>query len=618
MAKKKHAPADGASTTGTLQASWPFPALPGSEPTSDTGEAQAADQPAAVAPVTERIHVDAINLYTDPTKNVVERVELQQLFESPFNPRKRYNEAALEELASTIRGVGVMQPILVRPVNMPVEKDGQPVATYEIVFGHRRFRAAKLALETFVPVIVRDLTDAQSAQLQAIENVQRKDLDPIDEALGYANYIEAHGVSKDQLAAEIGLSRTHVYGRLKLLNAVPAVRQAVQDDEIGSEVALLISRIHTAKLQEKALASLKSNYIDLEDGGQKSYRKVRDFLKERFTLNLKEALFDTQDEHLLANAGACAACPKRSGNAPEFSDITQPHLALHGHPGARRPGEPNLCTDPDCFEAKKKAHLRSKAADLQAKGKTVIEGGKARTAIGADGTVKGGFISLKEAKAELAKIKGKKKGDAPAVLQTVVIQNPRDGKTVEAVKVDDLKAAGVVVKDKPAGQGRTDYAAEERKRQAERHAAEKRAAVETKINCAILTAVRAAAAALPRSAFDLQMVAMVAVAGVEYHSTNLLATLHGFKDRDQLRKKVGQMTVEQLTTLMLDCALVAHVQATSYRNDKPEALLSAAKHYGVDVASIRKEVAGTAADTHTQDLLTPQEDPQDAEDPAED
>ncbi len=620
MAKKttKAAPADGASTAANLQAAWPFPTVTKTVefPSPVPGDPDAVATATFEEPAGERIRADAIRLYTDPDKNRVERVALEQLIECPFNPRTRYDPKALAELADTIRGVGVMQPLLARPVDYAqISHNSQPVQAYEIVFGHRRYRAAKIAGEGDVPVIVRELTDAQSAQLQAIENLQREDLDEIEEAKGYASYLQAHGVSKDQLAEELGLSRTHVYARLKLLNAVPSVQEACQAGEIQGEVALFISRLATPKLQDKALASLRSNGHDLEDGGKKSVRRIREFLKERFTLKLGEALFDTKDGALLAHAGACTDCPKRTGNAPEFQDLCETREG--DYRGHTQRGEPNLCTDPDCFEAKKKAHLASKAAALEAKGKTVITGGKARSAISATGEVKGGYIALKDVKAELAKAKGKK-GNEGIEVTPVIIQNPRDGKTVEVVKVEDLKVVGVKVKQAPAASGgRTDWQQQQRQREEERQKQEAKAAVETKVNCAILAAVRQAAAGQPLSAFALQLIAGAALSGIDYQQRNLMAQLHECKSADDLRKKVGQLPVDRLTTLLLDCALVDNVVAQSYGpRDKPEPLLAAAKHYGVDVAAIRKAVMATAADTKTEDLLKGAEQQAEEEDEA--
>ena len=171
----------------------------------------------AVAPA---ITHKTVNLYTDPAQNVVVQLHLEQLLESPSNPRTTFDASDLQQLADTIKDVGVMQAILVRPLKPGehnITKGGKPVNVYEIVFGHRRYRAAKLAGVAHVPAIVRQLTPAQAAQLQAIENLHRKDLSPMEEARGYAHYIATHGVTKEQLAEHIGKSRTRALAAFKCL-----------------------------------------------------------------------------------------------------------------------------------------------------------------------------------------------------------------------------------------------------------------------------------------------------------------------------------------------------------------------------------------------------------------
>ncbi len=610
MAKKttKAAPADGASTAANLQAAWPFP-IHKKEKKGGRDEQEIVDPAveredfqqdfdahadATHPPAVERIRVDAIDLYTDPAKNQVQRLALEQLLESPFNPRTRYDEKALNELAETVRDVGVMQALLVRPIEIPsgwsITRGGETLQPYEIVFGHRRYRAARIAGRADVPVIIRDLTNAQSAQLQAIENVQREDLDPLEEARGYAHYLQVHGVNKDQLAKEVGLSRSHVYARLKLLTAVPAVHEALRSGEIFEENALHIARIPHAKLQEKALASLRSNQMDLEDGGKRSVRRIRDFLRERFTLKLSEAMFDPKDAQLLEGCGSCDECPKRSGNAPEFDDLAASTDTDWQH---KLEAGPDLCTDPDCFDAKKKAHLAAKAEVLKAKGKTVIEGSKARAAIGADGKVKGAYVALKDVREALAKAK---KNGTPVA--TVVIQNPRDGKPVEAVKVEDLKTVGVKVKAPRTD--RDKWEQQQRKREEERKRAEQRGAVNTKVNTTILAAVRQACAGKPPSTLALQHVVTAAYRGVDWQEQKLIAQLHDCKSPEALLKKIGQLAPDRLATLLLDCALIDNVVDDGYDRHKPTALLAIANECGVDVAAIRKEVTATAADTRTR------------------
>jgi ParB/RepB/Spo0J family partition protein len=559
----------------------------------------------AVADAGQRIRLEQVSLYTDPAQNVTHLIALEQLIESPTNPRTTFDSEALQKLADTIRDVGVMQSILVRPVTYAqLARSGEPVQAYEIVFGHRRYRASKLAGVPTIPCFVRELTEAQAAQLQSIENVQREDLNPIEAARSYQQYLAAHGVTKDQLATELGLSRSHVYSYLTLLKAVPAIQEAVEKGEIGPDVGIKISRLHTPKLQERALAAIKGKYYDLEDGGKKSVRQITEFLAEKFTLKLSEAIFDPKDAELVPGADACTACPKRTGNAPEFTDLAEGKPDPGRYYGGRFHGGPNLCTDPDCFDAKKKAHLAQKAAALEARGKTVIAGNKARALVSATGEIKDGYIPLKDVKAVLQKAsKGK---DAPAV-QAITIQNPRDGKLFEVVKAEDLKAAGVKVKAGGSKASGPSHAAEQKRRDEEARQREEQIAATRRANMAVLAAVRKAAAAAPRSAFDLQMVTAVTVEGVGYYSKDLLATLHGFKSFSALEKAIGSMDAGQLTTLMLDCALVENVVGDRWNVPKAETLLKAAKHYGINVAEIRAETAKLPVDVRTEDLLNPVE-----------
>jgi ParB/RepB/Spo0J family partition protein len=521
----------------------------------------------------------------------ITRIPLEQLRESSFNYRKRFSEAGLAELAADIKEVGVQQPLLVRPqwsnqLRVGIEAPDR----YEIVFGARRFRASQLAGVADAPCMVRSMTEHEARRLQISENLQREDVHPIEEAEGFQALMNDpdEPISADGLAEQLGKSRSYVYGRLKLLQACPKVRQACLEGKIGSEVALLIARLRTDKLQQKALGYIEGKYLDLEDGGAKSYRRIRELLNERFTLKLKEAMFDTADALLLPDAGACNDCPKRSGNAPEYEDVATFKRDAHAHYDYMKHHGADVCTDPDCFEAKKKAHLKNKAAELEGKGKTVIDGAKARAAIDASGQVKGGYIALKDVKAELKK--------AAAAVDTVTIQDPRTGKTVEAVKVDAVKAAGVKVKEAKPTNSASHWQAQQKKHEEERRRAAAKAEAERKVRSAMLVKVREAVARSERSAFDMGLIARVAIDGVGWEDRIVLAQLWGCKDHVALAKKVGSMSAADLTLLMVDCALVDGVQVQAHSlNQKPEGLLAAAEHYGVDLQVVRDEVSGAAS-----------------------
>ena len=287
-----------------------------------------------------------------------------RLHESPTNPRRSFSEAAMTELIESIKSQGVLQPIVVRPLIQQLAGMAGDDEAFEVVFGHRRYRAAQQAELGEMPCIVRAMSNAEAAQAQLHENLERADVHPIEEAEGYSALMRDFGVSADQLVQQTGKSRSYIYGRLALLKACQAVRTACLAGEIGSETALLIARLRTDKLQQQALAAIKGKNLDIKDGSKRGFRQIRDLLREKFTLSLQkhECLFDPADIFLVADAGPCSTCPKRSGNAPEFQDIATIHTNSWGSP---RAGEPDLCTDPDCYEAKKRAHLANAARRWQ-------------------------------------------------------------------------------------------------------------------------------------------------------------------------------------------------------------------------------------------------------------
>jgi ParB/RepB/Spo0J family partition protein len=169
------------------------------------------------------------------------------LVESRFNPRKTFNTGKLTELSKSIKQCGIMQALLVRPVLI----DG--AVMYEIVFGHRRYRAAGMAGLPEVPVMVRTLTDAQVRRYQAIENLQREDLNPIEEAQGFADYCRTEKISKQKLADFIGVSRTTVYNQLKLLELCAEGQDLVQRGVLGTELAVQVARVGAAEAQAPVL-----------------------------------------------------------------------------------------------------------------------------------------------------------------------------------------------------------------------------------------------------------------------------------------------------------------------------------------------------------------------------
>lgn len=520
--------------------------------------------------------------------DTIVEIPLDQLHESPFNPRKSFT--GLAELAANIKSEGrIHQPLLVRPRIGPLFGDDPAAAAgFEIVFGHRRYRAAPMAELTTAPCRVRAMTDAEVRSAQAAENLQRENIQAYEEAEGYQAMMTDDKLSAEAVAAKVGKSISHVYSRLKLLQAIPSVRQACEQGHYGAEVALLVARLRTPKLQEKALARIKACHIDMADGGQKSFRYIRAELAENFTLKLKEAIFDREDVTLLPGAGACSACPKRSGNAPEFEDLATEAVSRWSHTESQvKRGQPELCTDPDCWASKKQAHLKREAGRLEAAGHQVVQGNAARTAVGARGEVKGAFVALADVKALL---KTKKDAKAPP---TVSIQNPRDGTVVKAVRLADLQAAGLVSADK-----KPDTGAAQRERDEARQAKVRRKVADVHAQrLGLLRHVREVVAGRELGVFELRMAVAAALQGVGWEDRDTLATLYDVGSREDpvraLQTKIDTMTAPELTRLLLDSLLVDDVRCTQeYQlNHQPRPLLALADHYGIDAQAVMQASA---------------------------
>jgi ParB family chromosome partitioning protein len=160
-----------------------------------------------------------------PSQGEQRMIPLDRISPSPFNPRKTFPEAELEELSNSIREKGLVQPIVVRPIGV----GGQH---YEIVAGERRWRAAQKASMHLVPAIVRALTDQEALELAIIENVQRSDLNAIEEAAGYRELIERFGYTQEELSQIIGKSRSHLANTMRLLKLPDTVQGLVREGQL--------------------------------------------------------------------------------------------------------------------------------------------------------------------------------------------------------------------------------------------------------------------------------------------------------------------------------------------------------------------------------------------------
>jgi ParB family chromosome partitioning protein len=271
-------------------------------------------------------------------------VSLSLLNVSKTNPRHTFEDAALKELAESIRAQGILSPLLVRPLT----ENG-----FEIVFGERRYRAAQLAGQDTVPVRIRQMSDAEALEAQLVENLIRAEIHPMEEAQGFRALLalDEPKYSIEQIAAKVGKSPTFVASRLKLTDLVPKAVEAFYADEIGVGHALLLAKL-PADQEEQALSAC---FKEVYNGSQKParillpVRNLQFWIDANILLVLKDAPFNKRDPQLVPAAGSCADCPKRTGhNKLLFGDDL-------GRQGDR-------CTDPTCFQAKISAHVANAVA----------------------------------------------------------------------------------------------------------------------------------------------------------------------------------------------------------------------------------------------------------------
>ncbi|AUG59110.1 nucleoid occlusion protein [Acetivibrio saccincola] len=163
---------------------------------------------------------------------------------NPYQPRKQFNKIPLEELCESIKQYGVIQPISVRKISGNM---------YELVAGERRLRASTMAGLKEIPAIIVDVNDNESAVMALIENLQREDLNYMEEAEGYNNLINDHGFTQEELARKIGKSQSTIANKIRLLKLPPLVKKILHDNNLTERHARALLKLHDEQLQLKVL-----------------------------------------------------------------------------------------------------------------------------------------------------------------------------------------------------------------------------------------------------------------------------------------------------------------------------------------------------------------------------
>lgn len=236
------------------------------------------------------------------TEEIVREVNLKELRPNPYQPRKTFEKEAIEELKDSILEHGILQPIIVR----------KSIKGYEIVVGERRYRAAKEAKLETVPVVIRELTEQQMMELAVLENLQREDLTPIEEAAAYQLLMEKLSFTQEQLAKRLGKSRPHIANHVRLLSLPAKIQDLISTGKISmghgrallglrkkEKINLVVEKILKEGLNVRQLEKLIG---EINEGVSRETKKAKpeknifirereSFLRERFgtTVNIKQS-----------------------------------------------------------------------------------------------------------------------------------------------------------------------------------------------------------------------------------------------------------------------------------------------------------------------------------------
>lgn len=244
----------------------------------------------------------------------IQEVSLNKIRPSAMNPRKTFDQESLQELADNIKRQGLLQPITIRPVRDPLNKD-RSVTPYEVVCGERRYRAVKLNGSDTIPCIIREMTDEEALDAMLTENLQRQDVDPIEEAFAFGQLVKT-GKSIEEIALRFGKSKRFIQERIKLDNLLPELKKMVTDGNLHIGAAM-----HVCKLTEDEQREFLEWCEDQEDI---SKRDAEEFTDDLF-MNISKA--DWHKDFKGSCGTTCIECPFNNANVGCLFYEMKPHDA---------------------------------------------------------------------------------------------------------------------------------------------------------------------------------------------------------------------------------------------------------------------------------------------------
>ena len=236
-------------------------------------------------------------IYEETGKESIVDLDIEELRPNPYQPRKVFDEQALNELADSIKEHGVFQPIIVK----------KSIKGYEIIAGERRFRASKLAGKKTIPAIIREFTDEQMMEIALLENLQREDLTVIEEAKAYEKMLENLHLTQEELAVKVGKSRSHITNIIGLLRLPESVQRMILNHELTMGHARVLSKLSdeekikeiaekivkenlTVRATEELLESpdyIRTNKIIRRKVTPSEYKYVEDIMREKLDSKVK-------------------------------------------------------------------------------------------------------------------------------------------------------------------------------------------------------------------------------------------------------------------------------------------------------------------------------------------
>ena len=240
----------------------------------------------------ESLFEDAAPSFESDTR--IETLPLREIEPDPGQPRKTFDDETLAELSASIAEHGLLQPIAVRP---------KPSGGYLIVAGERRWRASRMAGLTEVPVIVKDVTDEQAMELALVENLQREDLDPVEEAAGIRELMTRCDLTQEQAARKLGKSRSALANSLRLLSLPETVLELLKSGFITLGHAKVVLGLPTPELQEEAAQMIADNQLNVRQA-EALCKKLAKPAKEPVAAPLPSALPVEVEESLKQALGS--------------------------------------------------------------------------------------------------------------------------------------------------------------------------------------------------------------------------------------------------------------------------------------------------------------------------